>query len=446
MSRPKPYSPAIPLTPISVSTSITSRTHTPHPKDRGLHAWLQVLGAFVLNFTTWGLLSSFGVFQTYYTTTLLPGTSASDISWIGSTQAFCMFGVSFLIGPLFDRGCVVGLLWTGSAMMVAGFFMVGQCVAFWQFMIVQGAVMGVGFGCVYLCAPGLIAVWFERKQALAMGIASSGSGLGAVVFPLTFTYLVPKIGFAWTIRAIAFIVLGLSVIPLLVMREYLPPRVSGPNRFTLVKYLRSLIDFTALRETPFLLLVSGLASTFMGIYTVLYYVNVYAALISTGTLTPTPLAAQTLTIINAASTIGRLLPSFLADKAGVPLVLALTAFFSATITYALYLVLDTTSLVAWSIFFGSTAGAFMGLPVAGIVSISSNGARGKIGTRIGMTLGVVGAGVLVAEPIAGRILKKKDNHWDFFAFVLFAGGLMSIGTISIGMAMLVKWKRANRGY
>src|SRR4051794_105852 len=74
------------------------------PPDGGWTAWLVVLGAFVVTVHTYGLVNSFGVFQTYYETDLLLGRSSSDISWIGSLQGalLTMFGI--VSGPLYDQG------------------------------------------------------------------------------------------------------------------------------------------------------------------------------------------------------------------------------------------------------------------------------------------------------------------------------------------------------
>jgi MFS family permease len=55
--------------------------------------------------------------------------------------------------------------------------------------------MGIGFGCLYLPAPALVSMHFQQHQALAMGISSSGTGIGnsiilellGVFTPLTVT-------------------------------------------------------------------------------------------------------------------------------------------------------------------------------------------------------------------------------------------------------------------
>ena len=76
----------------------------PPPPNGGTKAWLQVLGAFFLNFNTWGLSNSFGVYQTEYSRTLLASSTQSQIAWIGSLQAFLMLFCSVLAGRALDAG------------------------------------------------------------------------------------------------------------------------------------------------------------------------------------------------------------------------------------------------------------------------------------------------------------------------------------------------------
>lgn len=76
----------------------------PPPPNGGTKAWLQVLGAFFLNFNTWGLLNTFGTFQSEYSTGLLRESSQSSIAWIGSLQAFLMLVIGVLCGRALDAG------------------------------------------------------------------------------------------------------------------------------------------------------------------------------------------------------------------------------------------------------------------------------------------------------------------------------------------------------
>ncbi|MCJ1399255.1 hypothetical protein MMC11_002457 [Xylographa trunciseda] len=59
------------------------------PPDGSLRAWTQLLINFLINALTWGCVASFGVYQLYYTETLL--LPPSQISWTGSVQIFLIF-------------------------------------------------------------------------------------------------------------------------------------------------------------------------------------------------------------------------------------------------------------------------------------------------------------------------------------------------------------------
>jgi hypothetical protein len=72
----------------------------------------------------------------------------------------------------------------------------------------------------------------------------------------------------------------------------------------------------------------------------------------------------------------------------------------------------------------------MALPAPGIVGMGRS--RGNIGTKLGMTLGTVGCGVLLAEPVAGAILGAQGNGW--LGLVSWSGSLMMAGCLSLHFA------------
>ena len=90
------------------------------PPNGGTRAWLQVLGAFFLNFNSWGLLNAFGVFQAEYSTGLLSTSSQSAISWIGSLQAFLMLVVGVVCGRAIDAGYFYHDITVGAFLSVFG--------------------------------------------------------------------------------------------------------------------------------------------------------------------------------------------------------------------------------------------------------------------------------------------------------------------------------------
>jgi hypothetical protein len=96
---------AIATEKVNIEAQPTAKTAgPPPPPNGGLLAWMQVLGAFFLNFDTWGLINTFGIFQSEYSTGFLSNSSNSAISWIGSIQAFLMLFSCVLSGRLLDAG------------------------------------------------------------------------------------------------------------------------------------------------------------------------------------------------------------------------------------------------------------------------------------------------------------------------------------------------------
>ena len=81
-------------------------------------------------------------------------------------------------GPMYDRGFSCIMVIIGSGLLVAGLFLTSFARLYWQLMMTQGIMVGLGGGLLFL--PGLLALscHFRRKIALAQGIATSGGSLG----------------------------------------------------------------------------------------------------------------------------------------------------------------------------------------------------------------------------------------------------------------------------
>ena len=122
----------------------------------------------------------YGVYQTYYTSSL-PSSSPSAISWIGSLQAFLLFLVGSLVGPVYDAGYGRSLLVVGAFLSVFGLFMTSICKQYWQVLLSQGIVAGAGFGCLSLPGVTVVSQYFNTKKAFATGIASLGSSIGIFI-------------------------------------------------------------------------------------------------------------------------------------------------------------------------------------------------------------------------------------------------------------------------
>ena len=120
----------------------------------------------------------YGVYQNYYRSSLLRTKSESEISWIGSLQGFLLMSVSIVAGPIYDAGYTWALLLSGTILNVLGMMMTSLCRQYWELMLAQGIIVGVGCGLLFLPSVVMVSQYFTTKLAFATGIASTGSSLG----------------------------------------------------------------------------------------------------------------------------------------------------------------------------------------------------------------------------------------------------------------------------
>ncbi len=248
---------------------------------------------------------------------------------------------------------------------------------------------------------------------------------GGVIYPIVFAQLEPRLGFGWAIRIVAFIMLGTSAVFLFGIRQRFPPSTR-----------RKILDVKAFNDFPFLMYSLGLFFGFMSIYIVFFYVQLYAI---TQSNTKKELTFYLLSIIDATSTFGRLIPNYFADKIGPLNTQIPFAFIAVLLCYCWAAIRTTPSLVVLCALYGFFCGSFVSLPGPTVVTLSPNLAT--IGTRIGMATAISGARLLVGSPIAGAILQGRSGWldlkiWCGVLLTASVGCMLSARLIKTGL----KWK------
>ena len=227
------------------------------PIDRGRDAWLAAFGAWWALFIAFGWTNSLGVLQNYYEKELLRDYSTSTIAWIASTQIFIMYGGGLVFGNVFDSYGPRWLLYIGGFAHVFGLMMVSISKEYYQVFLSQAICSALGASAIYYACLGSLASWFQAKRATAFGLAASGASVGGVIFPVMVDRLIDQVGFGWTMRAVAFIVLGGLVIVIFTMKSRL---THAPKPVLVRHYIK---PFT---ETPFRMLVISLSLFSFGLF------------------------------------------------------------------------------------------------------------------------------------------------------------------------------------
>lgn len=100
---------------------------------------------------------------------------------------------------------LIGSLLVSTAWLTASF-----ATQIWHLFLTVGLCFGWGMGMVYITAAAILPQWFSSRRSLAVGIASSGAGLGGLFYSLLTGHLVQKVGVSWTYRVLACITIVIN--------------------------------------------------------------------------------------------------------------------------------------------------------------------------------------------------------------------------------------------
>lgn len=407
-----------------VSMLRSSRPAPIFQPSRGWLAWSQVLGAFLVNLTNWGLVNSFGVYQVYYQTELLQHHSPSSISWIGTVQGALLLIVGVLSGPLFDKGFFRLMLIGGGLALVVSLMLLSLATEYYQIMLCQGLLSGLSLGVLYLPSVAMIPLYFKKHRGLALGIATAGGSAGGVFHPIVFRRLIEVSGFGWANRIIGFVVL-----------------VSLAIAVTLIKPVgkrstRQLLDAAALREVPYLAFLGTAFCVFAGVM-VPFFLSPSFALFKIG-LSENK-SFYYLCILNGAQCFGRIAAGGLADAVGPEILLLLSQVGSGIMALCWIGVGSESGLIAWMTFYGLLSGGIVTLPTAVLPYICPSLAM--LGTRLGMVYAMAGIGFLISTPVALAL----DSHSDgFLGAQIWAGCCCIVGAVLYLITCKEAWQQRRR--
>ncbi|KAI8668373.1 hypothetical protein NCS55_00862700 [Fusarium keratoplasticum] len=373
-----------------------------------------------------GIINSFGVFQPYYAQML--DRAPSDISWIGSFEVFFLFFVGTFTGRMTDAGYFRQLFALGFLLVILGCFATSFCKTYWQFFLAQGICMGLGNGFIFCPSMATISTYFEKRRALAMGVAAAGSATGGLVYPSIMRQLLPSVGFPWAIRAIAFVQLGTLGVAACFLKSRIPPRRSGP-----------LVEWSAFKELEYSFYVLGSFMAFWGVYFAFYYLAAYARDVLGVSFTR---SLDVLLVLNGTGAIGRVIPNYIADRYGCLTVQIPLALVTGAMMYCWAAVKSITGLFIWAAIYGIWTGGVQSMFPVGLSSMTSDPSRQ--GTRLGMAFTIVSFATLTGQPIAGAIIKAQGGQ--YVGAQAFAGSCLILGSCSFVIAKGIRARKLDQGW
>ncbi|KAK3376586.1 major facilitator superfamily domain-containing protein [Lasiosphaeria ovina] len=381
--------------------------------EGGVQGWLVVFGSFCAMISVFGLINSSAVFESYFSTHQLVDNTASEIGWIFSLYLFMVFFVGIQVGPVFDRHGARALIAAGSLIIVVSLLLLSWCKTYYQIILTYSVLGGLGGALLNGPAYGAIAHFFNARRGLATGIATTSGGIGGIVFPILLQYLLPNLGFAWSCRVLALIMLVLAIPANVFIKTRLPP-ARGPDGAPRVGSVRP--DFSVFKDVRFAFSSLGIFFMEWGLFVPLTFIVSYAAAHGQDATESYVL----LSYLNAGSVAGRVLPGFLADRFGRFNVIIVTIALCVVTVLALWLTAGDSEgvLTAYAVLFGFASGSNLGLVPVCLGQLCDSRQYGRFLTAAMM---VASFGTLSSVPIGGALLEVGSAETGWRALIIFSG-------------------------
>ncbi|EFQ33698.1 major facilitator superfamily transporter [Colletotrichum graminicola] len=380
--------------------------------EGGREAWLAVAGATACLVVSFGWVNVIGVFQEYYQSHQLHDYTPSEIAWIPSLQIFFMFAGGIFAGKVFDDFGPRYLLVGGTFLHVLGLMMTSISKTYYQILLSQAVCSAIGASMVFSPAFSSVSTWFLKKRGAALGIVAAGSSLGGIVFPVLIINLLPRVGFGWTLRCCAFVILALLLFANFALTSRIKP-TKRPLEFA--AFVRPL------REPAFALWTISVFFFYWGMFVPFTFIVAHA---TAHGMSP-HLAQYLVCILNATSLFGRTVPNAIADKVGHFNVMIVMGALTSILILALWLPsTGNVPIILFASLFGISSGAGISLTPALCAKLSP---IRDIGVRSGTVFTISAFAGLTGSPIGGAIISRSQG--SFTNAIAFGGTACAIGTM-----------------
>jgi MFS family permease len=285
------------------------------------------------------------------------------------------FFLSLVAGKAADSGYLHHTIISGSVLFALCLFLL-SIVGEEQFggtFACQSLGMGIGMGLVFVPTAIVPLSYFKRQRGLAVGIAMSGATFGGMIFPAALRAMIPTHGLGGAVRitaiiATVFLALGNGLILVHPIPKPDKPAYPLPH-LDLAKYSK---------EIEFIFAAGGFFITMLFIY----YPVMYLDLLAQQKGVDARSAFNSVIILSLTGMIGRIALGFASDIVGPWNLLVPVSGGMVLMMFTMCTVQGIKSLVAFSMFYGLFAGAWLSLMVTAITSLSSRPT--EQGTRVGL--------------------------------------------------------------
>ena len=393
------------------------------------YGWVVLLASVAIIAVGTGTIFSLAVFlrpleeEFGWTRSLISGVAF--VNWV-------IFGVgSFVAGVLSDRIGARRVVAVGAALLGAALVASSQIRTAAQLYVAFGVIGAIGASAFYVPLSATATRWFAARRGLAMGIISSGMGLGILVVPPTARALITTLGWRATFATFGGLtwIVGGVALPYLVNRPEdrglqgygAEIQAAGPRAVPAGG------DMTAagvLRHPAFW----GVALVHFGCCAA-HSGPIFHMVAHAMDLGVTKMAAASMLGLSGGTSIaGRLSSGVLADRFGArPALVGMLAIQALVLSFYLYAG-AAVSLFVVALFFGVAYGGAM--PLYALVAREFFGDR-VVGTTFGGIFFISCIGMGLGAYGGGFLYDQLGTYWSLHV----ASTLVGAGAVAVALAL-----------
>ncbi|KAI9263146.1 major facilitator superfamily domain-containing protein [Phascolomyces articulosus] len=364
--------------------------------------WIVVSGAFL------SVITSYGVMQDYYEQ--LWGDEVSDVQLkLSFVSTFC-FIFANLCGPIAQ---IMRSMWgtrfvlfVGTMFVAVGLIIAGFSTQIWHLYLTQGIMFGTGVSLLYVTLMAVVPQYFEKRRAVALGIVSSGSGIGGLIVPFVMTPINRSLGSGWTYRVVGFICLGCDLITCILVKDRKPLKRQR-------KKISEVVKISVFKDKNFRIWCLGACVQMFGYYIPYFFLPSYCTWLGLSDAQGSSL----ISVSSAANFVGRIICGFLADRFGVVNINILFVLISGLSTLLMWsFAYSYGLLMAYSTIFGLVSGSFFAL----VAPITLN-ILGVERFPSGLSMVLIIVIISVFGPNIASAIDGGAGAEPYFAYKMFTG-------------------------
>jgi MFS family permease len=383
-----------------------------------------------------GIMYSYGVFFKQLTADF--GWSRAATSGVHSLFMLSHGGLAIFMGWLVDRAGPAKIMAFCGFAAGLGLVLTSRISALWQLYLTYGLIVGVGLSGHYTTATATTARWFIKRRGLALGIVTSGVGLGTLILVPVVERLITVYGWSTT-----YFILGVAAaavtIPtaLFLKRDPAEKQLRPYGGGTAVATLNTANDAKTGRsqETGMALKAAALQKQLWMLFAVYFLFNfclqmvmVHLVNYATDMGIESLIAATFISIIGMGSFSGRLIMGSISDRIGASTALLICcAILMITMVWLIFST-ELWMFYLFAIVFGFAYGGEV--PQMPVLIGQFFGLRG-LAALVGVVVFGATSGGAVGAWVGGEIFDVTHSYQMAFIIAAIAGSSAVVITLAV---------------